>query len=585
LLINKKLIRLAAKSRKWILMTVLCSLSGLSVNIVTVIITSRLIEKLISGEYKGKDIILTGIAMATAAGVRFFLVYAGNRFSFRSSSYIKQHLREKVFEKLLQIETGYTRQTGTSSFITDVVDGIEALEVYFGRYLPQFFYSMLSPFVLFAVISRFYLTSALVLLLCVPLIPVSIMMVMKLARKLMGQFWESYEGLGSYFLESLQGLLTLKLFGRDGDRAEKLSTNAWNFRNVTMKVLGMQLNSITVMDTVAFTGAAAGILTAAAALSEGKIGVASTVAILLLATEFFVPLRVLGSSFHAAMNGVAASDKIFSLLETEAPDYLTGTAKMNIENPSFEVAFNEVCFSYDNERKVLKDVSFRIEHGSIYALVGESGCGKSTVAALMLGFISPDKGNILIDGTDIRNIHKQSLRTRITLVTGNSVVFTGTIRDNLLLGNPYATQEDMMKACDTAGLYDFIQGLPQGFDTITGERGSGLSGGQRQRLAVARALLYDADMFIFDEATSNVDIESETAIWKAIYSIAKKKTIFVISHRLSTVKNADLILVMKEGRIVEAGKHIELMNNRGIYRQMLEAQQQYEDFGERKGLI
>jgi ATP-binding cassette, subfamily C, bacterial len=585
LLINKKLIRLAAKSRKWILMTVLCSLSGLSVNIVTVIITSRLIEKLISGEYKGKDIILTGIAMATAAGVRFFLVYAGNRFSFRSSSYIKQHLREKVFEKLLQIETGYTRQTGTSSFITDVVDGIEALEVYFGRYLPQFFYSMLSPFVLFAVISRFYLTSALVLLLCVPLIPVSIMMVMKLARKLMGQFWESYEGLGSYFLESLQGLLTLKLFGRDGDRAEKLSTNAWNFRNVTMKVLGMQLNSITVMDTVAFTGAAAGILTAAAALSEGKIGVASTVAILLLATEFFVPLRVLGSSFHAAMNGVAASDKIFSLLETEAPDYLTGTAKMNIENPSFEVAFNEVCFSYDNERKVLKDVSFRIEHGSIYALVGESGCGKSTVAALMLGFISPDKGNILIDGTDIRNIHKQSLRTRITLVTVNSVVFTGTIRDNLLLGNPYATQEDMMKACDTAGLYDFIQGLPQGFDTITGERGSGLSGGQRQRLAVARALLYDADMFIFDEATSNVDIESETAIWKAIYSIAKKKTIFVISHRLSTVKNADLILVMKEGRIVEAGKHIELMNNRGIYRQMLEAQQQYEDFGERKGLI
>lgn len=580
MLINMKLLKLAAYSKKWIILTMFCSIAGLLLNTAVVLSAASLIEILFSGISDMREVISTAAIMFTAAVAKCFLVFLGSCFSFLSSSGIKQYLREAVYKKLLELELIYKENQGAASVTAAAAEGIEALEVYYGRYLPQLFYSLAAPFILFAVLMHHHFTSALVLLLCVPLIPLSIMMVMKLAKKLMGQFWKTYEGLGEYFLESLQGLLTLKLFGRDQDRADQFSRNAWEFRKITMRVLGMQLNSITVMDTVAFAGTASGILTAAYAMSKGEIGIASAVAVLLLAPEFFVPLRLLGSYFHAAMNGVAASDRIFKLLDTKATNKALFSRKTEIDRLNMELTFENVCFSYNEEREIIKDVSFTIKPGSIFALVGESGCGKSTVAALMLAFLQPDSGRILLSGMDAAGISSQELRKHITLVTGNAVIFTGTIKDNLRMGNPEATDGEMLNVCMTAGLYDFINQLPQGLDTMVGERGSMISGGQRQRLALARALLHGANFIIFDEATSNVDPDSETTIWNAIYSLKKSKTLFIISHRLSTVQAADCILVMKEGRIVEAGKHLELMKRRGVYHTLVEAQRQLEAFGE-----
>ena len=454
------------------------------------------------------------------------------------------------------------------------MEGVEQLETYFGRYLPQFFYSLLAPITLFAVLSFISWKASLVLLICVPLIPISIVAVQKFAKRLLKKYWGSYTELGDSFLENLQGLTTLKIYQSDERKAQEMDEEAEKFRRITMKVLTMQLNSISVMDLVAYGGAAVGMIVVVREYINGSLGFAGAFAILLLASEFFIPLRLLGSFFHIAMNGMAASDKIFRLLDM--PEREQGEEVLSGE--SLDITFENVSFSYETERPILKDVSFHIPKGQFISLVGESGCGKSTIASLILGRNRQYEGRILLGGMDLKKIKEKSLMEHVTLVRHNSYLFKGTVEENLLMGNPNATQEQMTEALKKVNLWEFLKGK-EGLETKLAEKGSNFSGGQCQRLCIARALLHDTEMYIFDEAASNIDVESEEIIMDVIRQLAETETVLLISHRLANVKKSHCIYVLREGKIVETGTHKELMEQQEVYKEMYTTQKNLENYG------
>lgn len=457
-----------------------------------------------------------------------------------------------------------------------MVEGVEQLEIYFGRYLPQLIYALLAPITLFVVVMTISWKAATVLLICVPLIPVSIIAIMKFAKRILKKYWNSYANLGGTFLENLQGLTTLKVFDQDEQYHQKMNEEAENFRVMTMKVLSMQLNSINIMDLVAFGGAAAGTIIALMHFSRGEILVGDLLVIILLSAEFFIPMRLLGSYFHIAMNGMTASDRIFKVLDSE--ERIDGKKETRLkDNP---IVLENIDFSYEKGRQILKQVNMEITPGGLTAIVGESGSGKSTVASLLLRSYDVQKGCIYWGESKLSDISYASLYEQMNLVSTNSYIFNGSIKDNLLMGNPKATDLDVKNALERTKLMKFVEGLAQGIDTLVGEGGGLLSGGQKQRLALARAILADREVMIFDEATSNIDVESEEAIWEVIYELAKEKTIIVISHRLANVREAKKIYVMKEGQVVEQGTHDELYRAKQVYYSMVEKQNELETIRE-----
>ncbi len=582
MIVNKKLFSLAQESRSWITRTVVYKILKLFANIVQVVCIARLIEKLYTGVWGPQDVILTAAVIACIIIFKFILTLLTNEASFNSATHVRRHLRDMIYAKLLELEMGYLEKTQTAHIVTAAVDGVEALQIYFGRYLPQMFYSLIAPLILFICFSTIHLGVALILLLAVPLIPASIIAVMKWAKRVMGGYWDNYEALGGFFLDSLQGLTTLKIFVRDEDREETLKEKSWAFRNATMRLLRMQLTSIVIMDVIAYGCAAIGIVLAGFALAKGTISLSQAIIILFLAADFFLPLRTLGSYYHAGVNGIAASEKIFALLE-QKPDLTcfpreVPAALQNRQDRHVSITFENVGFSYDGTRPILQNVNLTVEAGHTVALVGESGSGKSTVAGLIARFFDPDQGSIMLNGIDIKEIPLEHLRKLVSIVPHSSYIFAGTIADNLRLGNTGATEAHMLEACRAAGFDDFVQSLPHGLDTDVGEQGNKLSGGQRQRLAIARALLHDADLYIFDEATSNVDIENENKIWGAIAELAKHKTTLIISHRLATVENADTIYVLKDGNVVESGRHAELTQSNGTYAKLVKQQAELERY-------
>lgn len=574
-MVNKRLLSLCEESKKYIYLTVLMNWISIICNIGIVLFVGDIINKLYNNDLNfniGGYVIFLAILMI----IRFICNYMSGRFSYHSSAKVRYLLRESIYKKLLKLGVNYNDTISTSSTVQISVDGVEALEIYFGRYLPQLFYSLLAPITLFIVVSQISLKAAIVLLLCVPLIPVSIIAVMKFAKKLLSKYWGIYTNLGDSFLENLQGLTTLKIFDLDEEKNNEMNKEAETFRNITMKVLSMQLNSITIMDLIAFGGSAIGILIAVNELYKGNITVGATVVIILLSSEFFIPLRLLGSFFHVAMNGMAASDKIFDLLDTEVEQdkILSKEDKEKLNNISIEI--NDVDFSYDKERKVLHNINVKVNHKSMIALVGESGCGKSTITNLLLKLKKVDKGEILLNGVNLNDIPFEELRKKVSFISHSSYIFNSTIEENLRIGKVDATEEELYNALKTANLYDFVLGLENGLKTNVGEGGSLLSGGQKQRLALARMILTDPEIYIFDEATSNVDVESEDSILETIYKLSKEKTVIVISHRLENIKNADKIYVLDKGRIVESGSHNELMNNKSTYCNLYTSQKNLE---------
>lgn len=572
-MIKTKLIKLLADSKKYIAYNIFWQWAALISQIIIVYIIANIIAKL-PAPLNYMDV----VKLLAALAVRFVSDRLASMASYRASVDVKRVLREKIFDKLLRLGSSYNEQIATSQVVQLATEGVEQLETYFGKYIPQLFYSMLAPVTLFAVLAFVSVKAAAVLLICVPLIPVSIVAVQKFAKKLLNKYWGIYTELGDSFLENLQGLTTLKIYKADEMKAGQMDEEAQRFRNVTMKVLTMQLNSTSVMDIMAYGGAATGMVVAVSEYYAGNIDAAGAVMIVFLAAEFFLPLRLLGSFFHIAMNGMAASDRIFELLDMHEDDN-SETAVINGADEGIEIDISNLSFSYDGERNVLENISFELKNGSFVSLVGESGCGKSTIAGILMKRVTGWKGSVTVNGQDIRNISDIDIMKNITLVSHDSYLFKGTVRDNLMMGSPMASDDMMTAALKRVNLADFVES-EGGLDMQLNERASNLSGGQKQRLAMARALLKDSGVYIFDEATSNIDIESEEMIMSVIRELAKTKSVLLISHRLANVVNSDDIYMLKDGVIVESGTHDELTANKKAYADMYENQMKLEKYKE-----
>ena len=578
MMINKRLINTVKESKVYIVKTVLFQWIALIANIISVFSIGILLQEISQGIIEKAMILKVFAIVVSMIIVRYFCNIKATRMSYYASSKVKTILREKVYKKLLDLGNTYSKHVSTSEVVQVSVEGIEQLEIYFGRYLPQFFYSLLAPITLFIVISFVDFKAALLLLLCVPLIPASIIAIQKFAKKLLSKYWSIYTGLGDSFLENVQGMTTLKIYEADEAKNIEMNEEAELFRKITMKVLTMQLNSVTLMDLIAFGGAALGVVIATLDYRAGHITLWQGFIIIMLAAEFFIPLRLLGSYFHIAMNGMAASDKLFRLLDAKNEEVKSNDNSSKVKDG---LSFENVSFSYEEDRQVLKNINLHIPKGSFVSLVGKSGCGKSTIAALAMTFISNSKGSITCDGVELGNYTEKDYMKKITYLGHNSYIFKGTVKENLLVGNKNASDEQLLDVLKQVNLYDFIMSSG-GLSMNVLEKAGNLSGGQAQRLALARALLHDSDYYIFDEATSNIDVESEKDIMNVLRNISKNKTILLITHRLAQVVDTDKVYVMNSGEVIEEGTHDELMNNNGVYKNMFLVQYELEQYSKEK---
>lgn len=573
MMINKRLIGTVGESKKYIAGNVACQWVSLVANIAMMVGITSFLAKLLEKKAESKDFVITLIIVIATMVIRFICTTLASKMSYMSSKAVKKTLREMIYKKLLKIGASYNEKVKTSEVVQVAVEGVDQLEIYFGAYLPQFFYAMLAPLTLFVVLSFVNFPSAILLLVCVPLIPVAIVAVQRWAKKLLSKYWGQYTALGDTFLENLQGLTTLKIYQADDFKQKEMNEESEKFRKITMKVLTMQLNSITIMDLIAYGGAALGVIMAVTQYRADKVTLAGCLLIILLSADFFIPMRLLGSFFHIAMNGMAASDKIFNIL-----DLLEVEQKTEAVPSDCTIECVNLHFSYEENREILHGVDMKFPMGSFTSIVGESGCGKSTISAILMGRNKGYTGSVTVGNIELSDLSEASLMESFTYISHQSYLFKGTVRDNLLMGCPSATEEQMWKVLERVKLASFVKS-EQGLDTELSEKASNLSGGQRQRLALARALLHDSTIYIFDEATSNIDVESENDIMGEIHTLAKHKTVILISHRLANVTDSDNIYVMDKGNIVESGNHKELLSKDGAYAKLWNAQQSLENYG------
>lgn len=571
-MMDKRLIGTVKESKKYIAGNVITQWISLIANIAMMTAITVLLSAVFTDNISENLILVTAVTAGLAVIIRAVCSMVSSKMSYLSSKEVKRVLREKIYRKLLKLGASYNEQIKTSEVVQVAVEGVDQLETYFGTYLPQFFYAMLAPLTLFIYICFINVASAIVLLVCVPMIPVAIALVQTWAKKLLSRYWNQYTALGDTFLENLQGLTTLKIYKSDAYKNDVMNEEAEKFRKITMKVLTMQLNSVTIMDVIAYGGAALGVIMAVTQYIGGAVSLQGTMLIILLSADFFIPMRQLGSFFHIAMNGMAASEKIFRLLELPEND------NSGCECPKGDIVCENLSFSYNSEREILHGINFEFPKDSFTALVGESGCGKSTIASILTGKNKSYGGRIKIGNEDFREISENSLMEHITYISNKSYLFKGTVRDNLLTGKPTAVDKELWTVLERVRLSDFIKS-ENGLDTVIAEKGGNLSGGQCQRLALARALLHDSEIYIFDEATSNIDIDSENDIMKEIRTLAKEKTVILISHRLANVTDADRIYVIDGGDITESGTHSVLLSKNGDYARLWNAQQSLENYG------
>lgn len=573
-MIKTRLVGLLSHAKKYIVYTILWQWAALLSQVLAVFSIADLLERVVYHAVTISVIERTILILVLVVIIRSICERMGARSSYLACVDVKRILREKIYEKMLKLGASYNEHVSSSEVVQVSTEGVEQLETYFGKYLPQLFYSLLAPVTLFLILCRVSLKASVILLICVPLIPISIVVVQKVAKKLLNKYWSIYTGLGDSFLENLQGLTTLKIYQADQQKADEMDVESQNFRKITMKVLTMQLNSTSVMDIVAYGGAAIGMAVAVSEFLKGNITVSGTLCIILLASEFFLPLRLLGSFFHIAMNGMAASDKIFKILDLPEPK----AGEKILSDGPLDIFLKDVHFSYEEDREILKGIELDLPAGSFVSLVGESGCGKSTIAGILSAKNRGFSGEITIGGVPLSEVNETNLMKHVVLVRHNSYLFKGTVEENLRMAKPDATEEEMHAVLDKVNLLGFLQ-TQDGLQTKLLEKASNLSGGQCQRLVIARALLKDAEVYIFDEATSNIDIESEELIMRVIHEIAKTKTVLLISHRLANVVESDQIYFLKDGEIEESGKHEELMKINGAYRHLYDSQMALEHYG------
>lgn len=568
---NKRLLSEFKENKILVVGMVITQWLSLLANVLLIYTMSDFIMKVFNRQVESKDIYILAITAITVMAVRTVMNSLNSSLSFKASTGVKKRLRQMIFEKLMRLGSGYKEKLQTAEAVQITTEGVEQLEIYFAKYIPQFFYSLLAPLTLFLIVGRMSLKVAVVLLICVPLIPVSIVAVQKFAKKMLSKYWGTYTELGDSFLESIQALTTLKIYQADERYAKKMDDEAEKFRKITMKVLIMQLNSVSIMDMIAYGGAALGIILTLLEWQAAGINLAQSIFIIMVSAEFFLPLRLLGSFFHIAMNGNAAADKIFKLLDCEE---IQDTENVNWNMG--DIVCENVSYTYpDKEDAVLRNVSFNIPQNELTAIVGESGCGKSTFVSLLMKERRDYTGKITIGGNELNEISGDMLRRHITRISHDAYIFYGTLYDNLKMGNPAADRKQMEEALRLVDMYDTVS-EKGGLDMAIEEKGANLSGGQKQRIAMARAILHDSDIYVFDEATSNVDVESENKIMEVVDKLSKTKTVIVIYHRLANVKNADNIIVLKDGIICEQGNHNMLIEKNGHYARLYNTQKKLE---------
>ena len=571
MMIDKRLIGTVPESRKYIAANVALQWCGLIANVAMMMSIASLLASLLTEPASSARLLTTAAVAAAAVLIRCLCTTGAARMSDLSSRAVKKTLRTQIYEKLLRLGASYSEQVSTAEVVQVAVEGVDQLETYFGAYLPQFFYAMLAPLTLFAVLCFVNVPAAFALLVCVPLIPVAIAAVQTWAKKLLSRYWGQYTKLGDTFLENLQGLTTLKIYQADGLRNDVMNEEAEKFRKVTMKVLTMQLNSVTIMDVIAYGGAALGVILAATQYRAGHVALSGALLIILLSADFFIPMRQLGSFFHIAMNGMAASNKIFRLLDLPEPPARTQAC------PDGDIVCRGLHFSYTPEREILHGLDLAFPAGSFTSIVGASGCGKSTIASILMERSRGYTGAVTIGGVPLADISEESLMRHITYVSHQSYLFKGTVRENLRMARPDAPDDALWAVLRQVKLAEFLE-QEQGLDTPLTEQGSNLSGGQRQRLALARALLHDTPVYLFDEATSNIDVESENDIMAEIHALAGRKTVILISHRLANVTVSDNIYVLDGGVLAGQGTHEALLRAGGVYARLWDAQQALENY-------
>lgn len=576
-MIKMRLIRLLKGSGKYILYQVLWQWISLIAQIIIAINITQLIDNAFYNKISDSNIIKVIITVITGVFIRVLCDRFYTDASFHAGANVKRILRNQIYEKVLRLGPAYREQVHTSEIVQMAGEGVEQLEVYFSRYLSQFFYSLLAPLTLFIVVMRISMKSAVILLIAVPLIPIVIMLVMLVAKRLLSSYFDIYYGLGDSFLEKLHGMTTLKIYRADKAAAYDMDRESEQFRKITMKVLMMQLNSTSVMDIVAYGGAAVGIISALAQFYRGEISLFGMLMILFLAAEFFLPMRILGSFFHIGMNGMKASDRIFAFIDL--PEQKRGDKKI-VDN-NINISLENLSFSYEPTKEILKGINMNIPPRSFVSLVGVSGSGKSTIAGILMGRNPHYSGSLKINDDEHSELTSESIMKNFTMVGHSSWIFAGTVRENLLMGNPNASVSEMNDALQKVNLLDFINSQ-EGLDTKLTSNAGNLSGGQKQRLSLARALLHNTPVYIFDEATSNVDAGSEEIIMNVIHELAKEKTIILISHRLANVVKSDNIFMLKDGNIVESGVHSELMANKSAYENLFTEQMNLENFSKRR---
>lgn len=571
--VDPRLLQEARSIRRGLIASVLLG----TISSIPLILSAYVLSQIVAGVFLAgqtlQEVRLQIFLILALQILRAGLNWGSENTAAHAAGRIEHSLRQRTAKHLLALGPSFTRRERTGELSNTVLEGIEALDSYFRQYLPQIAKSAFIPLAILAFVFPLDAVSGLVLLLTAPLIPVFMILIGDTAERLTRRQWGKLSLMSGQFLDVLQCLTTLKALGRSGKQGESIQAASDQFRHLTMKVLRVTFLSALVLEWVATISTAVVAVETGLRLLHGQLAFPQAFFILLLAPEFYQPLRNLALRFHAGMTGVAAAGRIFEILETPPPIQKPSIAPpIRVPSPAFDIDFDDVHAAYETgARQALRGVSFQIAAGECLALVGPSGSGKTTIAQLLLRFIQADRGQIRVDEIELEALDPVQWRTHIAWVPQKPHLFNTSIAENIRIARPHAEDKQVVDAAKLAHVHEFIAGLPNGYDTQIGERGARLSAGQAQMIALARAFLKDAPLLIFDEATSNLDVEREAQIHTALKYLLQGRTCLLIAHRLTSIREANKIVVLSEGRILEQGSHEDLMRQRGTYQRMLHA--------------
>lgn len=571
-MIEKQLYHFCGETKKYIKQSVFLSCYRLIAGIAFSYLFASLLSDLIEKKASPNLLLVLGLLLVIILLKQFCTRAIAKKLALLVAE-VKGNLRKSIYQKVLRLGISYQEMFQTQEIIHLAVDGVEQLENYFGAYLTQLYYSFASSIILFVLVAPWNLTVAFLLLGMALSIPLTLQLLLKLVKKTQKKYWSKYASVGNLFLDSLQGLTTLKMYGADAKRQEEIDELSQGFRLQTMKVLKMQLSSIALINWIAYGGSALSIVLLISSYRSGNLSLFGMLFLFLLAPEFFIPMRTLTAVFHVAMTGVAAGEKMMHFLQKED----LGQEGEESYPIGGEIEVRNLVYHYSDGTKALDGLNMSFPKQSLYAIVGHSGCGKSTLASLLAGEMQTEKEQIYIADSDICSLGLGELSRHIIRITHEGHIFSGSVRENLAMGNPEVKDEEMIAVLEQVSMWDFLK-TKEGLDTSLLSQGKNISGGQAQRISLARALLHDAEVYVFDEASSNVDIESEEIILSVIYALAKKKKVIYISHRLPSIKEADHIFVMEKGKVIEEGNHRSLMEAKGSYQKMYQEQEDLERF-------